>query len=173
MSEEEKEHVVTRIAEVCDEIKVFQSNARTGSAYSWMNPLQEARDGRVEVQHYCQELGMDCSVFVLSHNDLGPTNIIVNRGRIAVIDWEMARYIPLEWARTKFAARGVLKAERVTRPSEVCDGKPRYGLSTTTSTGCGLSRGLERWDSQKLCLETCLDGNSSPFVFSVGFDRCE
>ena len=29
---------------------------------------------------------MDCSVFILSHNDLGPTNIIVGGDRIIVID---------------------------------------------------------------------------------------
>jgi thiamine kinase-like enzyme len=48
---------------------------------------------RVEVlKQHCKELGMDCSVFVLSHNDLGPTNIIVNGNRIVVLDWEMAGY---------------------------------------------------------------------------------
>lgn len=67
---------------------------------------------------------MDCSVFVLSHNDFGPTNIIVNRDRIIVIDWKMAGYVPLEWVRTKFAVCGVLDVERVARPSVVHDGKP-------------------------------------------------
>ena len=41
---------------------------------------------------------------------------------------------------TKFAVCGVLNAERVTRPSVVRNGKPRCGLSLTTSTGCGEQR---------------------------------
>lgn len=125
LSEEEKEHVVTRVAEICAEIKVSQSNAMTGSDCNWMSPLQEPRDDRVEVlQQQCQELGMDCSVFILSHNDLGPTNIILGGGRIVVIDWEMAGYAPLEWVRTKFAICGALNVERVTRPDVVRDGEP-------------------------------------------------
>lgn len=43
---------------------------------------------------------MDFSVFVLFHNDLGPTGIIVNGDRTAVIGWEMAGYAPLEWVLT-------------------------------------------------------------------------
>lgn len=125
MLEEEKEYVVTRVVEICAEIKVFRSNVMTGLDYNWMNPMQEPRDDRVEaLQQHCQGLGMDCSVFILSHNDLGPTNIIVKRDRIAVIDWEMAGYVPLEWVRTKFAICGALNVERVTRPSVVRDGEP-------------------------------------------------
>ncbi|KAK4131037.1 hypothetical protein BT67DRAFT_445025 [Trichocladium antarcticum] len=48
-----------------------------------------------------------------SHNDLGPTNLIVNGNRIVVLDWEMAGYAPLEWVRTKFAICGALCVERV------------------------------------------------------------
>jgi len=39
MSKEEKEHVVTRVAEIYAKIKVSQSNAMTGSDYNWMIPL--------------------------------------------------------------------------------------------------------------------------------------
>jgi hypothetical protein len=125
MPEEQKEHVVTCVAKICAEIKDYQSNAMTGSDCNWMSPMQETRDDRVEVlQQQCQELGMDCSVFVLAHNDLGPTNIILNGDRIVVIDWEMAGYVPLEWVRTKFAVCGALNVERITRPSVVRDGEP-------------------------------------------------
>ncbi|KAK4201564.1 kinase-like domain-containing protein [Triangularia verruculosa] len=114
MSDEEKEYVATRVSKICAEIKVFQSNVLTGVDYNWMDPLHKPGDYRVEVlQQHCKELGMDCSVFVLSHNDLGPTNIIVNGNRIMVLDWEMAGYVPLEWVRTKFAICGALCAERV------------------------------------------------------------
>ncbi|KAK4040855.1 kinase-like domain-containing protein [Parachaetomium inaequale] len=82
---EEKEHIVTRVSEIYAEIKVFRSSVLTG---------------RVEVlQQHCKELGIDCSVFVLSYNDLGPTNIIVNGNRIIV--------------QTKFAIYRALCIERV------------------------------------------------------------
>ena len=75
MREEEKEHVVTYVAKSCAEINVFWSKAMTGLDYNWMNPMQEPRDDRVEaLQQQCQELGMDCSGFILSHIDLGWTH---------------------------------------------------------------------------------------------------
>ena len=115
MPEVEKERVVTRVSEICAELKVFRSSVLTGVDYNWLDPLQEPGDQRVEVlQQHCQELGMDFSEFVLSHNDLGPTNIIINRDRIMVLDWELAGYAPLEWVRTKFAICGAMCAERVT-----------------------------------------------------------
>ncbi len=39
---------------------------------------------------------MGCSVFASSHNDPGPTNIIINGNWIMILDWEMAGYAPLE-----------------------------------------------------------------------------
>jgi hypothetical protein len=82
MTEEEKEHVVSRVSQACAEIKAFQSNTMTGSDHDWMDPLQEVPVRRLEVvQKQCERLVMDCSVFVLSHNDLGPTNIIMNEDR--------------------------------------------------------------------------------------------
>ncbi|KAK3296832.1 kinase-like domain-containing protein [Chaetomium fimeti] len=116
MTEQEKEHVVTRVAQVCADIRVFESDAFTNSDANWMDPLRETPDDRVGVvQQQCVALGMDCSVFVLAHNDLGPTNIIVDGDRVVVIDWEMAGYVPLEWVRTKFAICGVFGVERVHR----------------------------------------------------------
>jgi hypothetical protein len=56
---------------------------------------------------------MDRSVFVLSHNGFGPTNIIINGDRIMVLDWELAGYVHMEWVRTKFAIWGALWVERV------------------------------------------------------------
>lgn len=116
MTEAEKEHMVTRVSQICADTSAIRCNAMTGSDSSWMNPLQEIRDDRVEtIQQQCEALGMDCSVFVLAHNDLGPTNIIVDGDRVTVIDWEMAGYVPLEWVRTKFAICGVLGVEHVYR----------------------------------------------------------
>ncbi len=119
MTEEEKEHVVSRVSEACAEIKVFQSNAMTASDCNWMNPFSNSHEDRAEVlQRQCEALGMDCSAFVLSHNDLGPTNIIVNGDRVVIIDWEMAGYAPLAWVRTKFAICRALNAERISPASE-------------------------------------------------------
>jgi serine/threonine protein kinase len=114
MTEEEKQHIVTRIAEICSELTTFESSTMTGVDYDWINPFQTHRDYSIQaLQRHCESLGMDCSVFVLSHNDLGPTNIIVDGDRIAVLDWELAGYCPLAWVRTKFAICPALHAERV------------------------------------------------------------
>jgi len=114
MAEKEKEHVVTRVSEICSELQAFRSNVLTRTDHNWMDPLREQCDyGAEALQKHCEELGMDCSTFVLSHNDLGPTNIIVNGDRIAVLDWELAGYCPLAWVRTKFAICGALQVERV------------------------------------------------------------
>lgn len=55
---------------------------------------------------------MDCSVFILSHNDLGPLTSSSVGDRIIVIGWEMAGYAPLEWVRTKFAICGACHQTR-------------------------------------------------------------
>lgn len=58
------------------------------------------------LQAACEAMGMDCSNFVFSHADLGPTNIIVedesNSGKVGIIDFEIAGYFPRSWIRTKF-----------------------------------------------------------------------
>jgi hypothetical protein len=52
----------------------------------------------------CQELGMDCSTFLLYHCDLGPSNILVDlqSDSISVIDFECVGFVPRDWIRTKF-----------------------------------------------------------------------
>ncbi|KAF7865827.1 hypothetical protein EAF04_005992 [Stromatinia cepivora] len=128
MSEAKKEHVVTRVAEICLELKNFQACSMTGIDFNWMDPLREPgqRDYRPEsLQKHCETLGMDCSTFVLSHNDLGPTNILINGDRITVIDWELAGYCPLAWVRTKFAICGALDVSRVVNGMLEIDGEYR------------------------------------------------
>jgi hypothetical protein len=99
--------VATRVAEICAEVKGFGSGVLTGVDYSWLDPLQKPGTQRVDLlQQHCEELGMNCSVFVLSHNDLGPTNIMVDGKRVIVLDWELAGYAHLEWVRTKFGICG-------------------------------------------------------------------
>ena len=66
--------------------RAFQSDQFTETDRNWMNPYQEEHEYEVWVlQKHCEELGMDCSTFFLSHNDLGPTNIVLNGERITVL----------------------------------------------------------------------------------------
>ncbi|KAI3317187.1 hypothetical protein HD806DRAFT_527265 [Xylariaceae sp. AK1471] len=95
----EKEHISTRIAQICSELKAFQSSFMT--------------------------LGMDCSAYVLSHNDLGSTNILINGDQIVIIDWDLAGYYPVAWVRTKFAVCRVLDMERISSTSVENDGAYR------------------------------------------------
>lgn len=113
MSEVEKEHVTTRVSEICSELAAFKSDAMTRVDYNWLDPFKEHPSTTAQaLKEHCEALGMDCSTFAFSHNDLGPTNIIVNGDRIAVIDFELAGYSPLAWVRTKFAVCGALQVER-------------------------------------------------------------
>ncbi|CAJ2503529.1 Uu.00g109230.m01.CDS01 [Anthostomella pinea] len=116
LDKNEKDLVVGRVASVCLQLRTFQSGAITAVDHNWLDPKREddQRDYRPEaLEKHCEELGMDCSTFVLSHNDLGPTNILVDGDKIAIIDWELAGYSPLAWVRTKFAICGVLNTESV------------------------------------------------------------
>ncbi|KAI4869462.1 kinase-like domain-containing protein [Hypoxylon rubiginosum] len=127
MSAKEKEHVSSPVAHICSELRAFRTNVITGIDYNWMNSLREKRDDSPEaLQKHCEELGMDCSTYVLSHNDLGPTNVLLDGDQIAVIDWDLAGYCPVEWVRTKFAVCRALDVESVTGDAGVkTDGEYR------------------------------------------------
>jgi Choline/ethanolamine kinase len=51
-------------------------------------------------------IGIDCSDLIFIHADLGLTNIIVedepNSGKVRIIDFETAGYLPQGWIRSKF-----------------------------------------------------------------------
>ncbi|KAB5513029.1 hypothetical protein GE09DRAFT_1163633 [Coniochaeta sp. 2T2.1] len=115
MTDQEKEHVVNRVADICLELLTFGSDVMTETDDGWIDPFREALDApsAQALQKQCEDLEMDCSTFVLSHNDLGPTNIVIDNKRITVLDWEMAGYVSLEWVRTKFAVCGAMLAQRV------------------------------------------------------------
>ncbi|KAK4106889.1 hypothetical protein N658DRAFT_563606 [Parathielavia hyrcaniae] len=115
MAEQEKAHVVTRVAGIAAELAAFRPDEFTWADANWLDPFQERPRNRnpPALQNHCESLGMDCSIFVLPDNDLGPTSIVVNGDRIAVLSWEMAGYAPLAWVRTKFAICGALEVERV------------------------------------------------------------
>ncbi|KAJ8133392.1 hypothetical protein O1611_g241 [Lasiodiplodia mahajangana] len=116
MDAEEKEHISTRIARICSELMAFRCDSLTMVDDRWMDPLREPEQRNHDptaVRKHCEELGMDCSTYVLSHNDLGPTNILIDGDQIAIIDWDLAGYCPLAWVRTKFAICGAMDVERV------------------------------------------------------------
>ncbi|EAQ85825.1 hypothetical protein CHGG_07078 [Chaetomium globosum CBS 148.51] len=108
--------------------------------------------GRPTAVRDCEALGMDCSVFVLAHNDLGPTNIIVDGDRIVVVDWQMAGYVPLEWVRTKFASCGVLGVERVRTRGPGGEGPVRVTAERNGEyrvSRCVLREGWRGWDFRR------------------------
>ncbi|KAI0157174.1 hypothetical protein GGR52DRAFT_565547, partial [Hypoxylon sp. FL1284] len=112
----EKENVSNRIADICLELAAFQADNMITSADYWIDPLREAeqRDYRlIALRKHYEELGMNCSTYVFSYNDLGPINILIHEGRIIIIDWDLAGYYPLVWVRTKFAICGALDVEQV------------------------------------------------------------
>ncbi|KAB5515598.1 kinase-like domain-containing protein [Coniochaeta sp. 2T2.1] len=110
MSDNEKEYYVNRIADICVELSGWESDAMTGVdgkelPDNWLDPCRTPHDFRAEtLKGNCLQLGMECSTFVFGHNDLGPSNIIVDREDLSVgiIDWEMAGFVPRGWIRTKF-----------------------------------------------------------------------
>ncbi|KAH9432798.1 hypothetical protein MCOR02_007477 [Pyricularia oryzae] len=101
MTPAEKDGVATRVAAIVNELTAFRANIFTSGAadYDWIDPWREDED-KIRtlgpLKEHCEALGMDCSAYVLSHNDLGPTN----------------------WIRTKFAICGVMAAERVLKKGD-------------------------------------------------------
>lgn len=108
MSDDDKEQYVHRIADICVELSDWESKAMTGVdgaqlPDNWLDPFHSPHDFRSEtLEGNCLQLGMECSTFVFCHNDLGPSNIIVDRGAVGILDWEMAGFVPHAWIRTKF-----------------------------------------------------------------------
>ncbi|QBZ64432.1 hypothetical protein PoMZ_06130 [Pyricularia oryzae] len=101
MTPAEKDGVTTRVAAIVNELTAFRADIFTSGAadYDWIDPWREDED-KIRtlgpLKEHCEALGMDCSVYILSHNDLGPTN----------------------WIRTKFAICGVMAAERVLKKGD-------------------------------------------------------
>ncbi|KAH9910001.1 protein kinase-like domain-containing protein [Xylariomycetidae sp. FL2044] len=108
MDDKQKDHVSSRVAQICQELRAFQSNTLTAVDYQWMDPLREKEEqvsSPEALRKHCEgALGMDCSsTYVSAHNDLGPTNILLDGEEVGIIDWDLAGYVPVEWVRTKFA----------------------------------------------------------------------
>ncbi|KAK2053898.1 hypothetical protein LY76DRAFT_597445 [Colletotrichum caudatum] len=123
MEELDKQICVDRIVDICKELVLYggKSTAICGvdgkHIYeNWLSRPGQADKGPRAQLDSCTELGMDCSDLVLSHNDMGPQNVIVDLARtrtdkessIGIIDWEMAGFVPRAWIRTKFRICGAM-----------------------------------------------------------------
>lgn len=113
LTDEQKEHCVTRVAQICQELAVWTSNTISGVDGNmlfdpWLDMGAETIDLSPEnLLRNCQQLQMSTSTLVFNHNDLGPTNVMVdveNDCNVGVVDWEMAGFVPFAWVRTKLAA---------------------------------------------------------------------
>jgi len=108
MDEAMKQHYVSRVANICKELAVWQADGISGVDGQHLSDRFLTRLGLPKdcsprnLLNNCKDLGMDCSTFVFYHCDLGPGNIIVTEGSIGIIDWETAGFVPKEWIRTKF-----------------------------------------------------------------------
>lgn len=119
MGEDEKQDYAKKVAGVCKELSVFTAPAIMGVggghlSDTWLDVADTGNFSPEGLRESCGKIGMDCSTFVFSHNDLGPTNILINsgqKGRLGVIDWEMAGYVPSAWVRTKFGVSWGLNFE--------------------------------------------------------------
>lgn len=114
LNENQKEHCATRVAQIYQELSTWTSNSIAGVDENRpFDPWLDVGSGidtdlRPEnLLENCQQMHMDTSTFVFNHNDLGPTNVIVDVGdncNIGLVDWEMAVFVPFAWVRTKLAA---------------------------------------------------------------------
>lgn len=110
MNEEVKQHYVSRVADICNELAVWQADSISGVDGQYLSDRFLTRFALPKdcspqnLLNNCKDLGMDCSIFIFYHCDLGPGNIIVNpeERSIGIIDWETAGFVPKEWIRTKF-----------------------------------------------------------------------
>jgi aminoglycoside phosphotransferase len=113
LNTEQKQHCVQRVAQICLELSAWTSDSITGvDGNRLFDPWLDmgAKDFNLSADnllHNCEQLNSDTSKLVLSHNDLGPTNVMVdveNDCKIGIVDWEMAGFVPMAWIRTKLAA---------------------------------------------------------------------
>lgn len=110
MTQAMKQHYVSRVANICKELAQWQADCIGGVDGQYLSDAYLLGDGLPNdltpqnLLKICKDIGMDCSIFVFYHCDLGPGNIIVNHTKdwIGIIDWETAGFVPKEWIRTKF-----------------------------------------------------------------------
>lgn len=114
MTESNRQVCVDRLVDICRELALYGGKGTSICGVdgkhineNWMSlPGQVDQSPQAQLDA-CREIRMNCSDLVLSHNDLGPYNVIVNLDRmgddaVGIIDWEMAGLVPRDWIRTKF-----------------------------------------------------------------------
>ncbi|KAH9903863.1 hypothetical protein F4778DRAFT_102461 [Xylariomycetidae sp. FL2044] len=111
MSEDDKGYYVNSVASICKELSLKTSSAIKGVDGGYLlNTWLDVRDcgdfspGMPCAN--CEKMGMDCSSSVFGHDDLAPSNILISSGQargLGIVDWEMARYVPSAWIRSKLA----------------------------------------------------------------------
>ncbi|KAG8408401.1 hypothetical protein J3459_017812 [Metarhizium acridum] len=109
LDESKRQQYAERIGDACVEMAKYTGNGMMsgvdGNALAELYLRKKASDCSPQnLQESCDDLKMDCSTLVFNHCDLGPTNVLVDldTGRISIIDWEIAGFVPVEWIRTKF-----------------------------------------------------------------------
>lgn len=116
MSVDEKELSVRQVAELCKVLATRKRDRICGvdgneMPENWIAPYDCKEFSPEELLGYSKDIGMKCDTFMLTHCDLGPSNILVdlaNNCQVGVIDWEMAGFMPREWLRTKFWVCGAM-----------------------------------------------------------------
>ncbi|ORY60132.1 uncharacterized protein BCR38DRAFT_444072 [Pseudomassariella vexata] len=106
-----KNHYAELIAQACIEVATLTSNdLGTGidgsAAENGRFRKSLTRKDMSDMHANCRMLNLDVeSSFCLFHEDLGPTNVIINpqSRAIGIIDWQAADYVPREWIGIAFA----------------------------------------------------------------------
>lgn len=109
LDEPMRQHCADRIVDICNELAVPADRSSIcgvdGDSLSERYLCGRNLDCSPQILRKTYlGLGMDCSALVFYHCDLGLSNILVDpvNGIIAIIDWEIAGFVPREWIRTKF-----------------------------------------------------------------------
>lgn len=108
MNESTKQDYVCQVANICSQLTTWQGTDITGVDGNQLSDDYLRNKGKSydpkELLSQCQKAGMNCSLLVFYHCDLGPGNIILDptSNGIGIIDWETAGFVPKEWVRTKF-----------------------------------------------------------------------
>lgn len=109
LSEEWRMHYVHAVVAACKEMAQWTASALGGVDGQHVPEYYLQAKGAEDfagIKDTCAAIGMDCRRFVFYHADLGPANIVVEdepmSGRIGIIDFEIAGYLPRGWIRTKF-----------------------------------------------------------------------
>ncbi|KAK4138424.1 hypothetical protein BT67DRAFT_476088 [Trichocladium antarcticum] len=104
MDESTKEYYVSRVAGIYKELAAWIGNGIHGVdgrdlSDLYLTPLHGMEDMSPQNRlSNCANLGMDCSIFVFYHCDLERNT---GERSLAVVDWEMAGFVPREWIRAK------------------------------------------------------------------------